>query len=515
MNNKVFGMTFAAVLASALLFFGVANAGTMAVDTWIFPTEEFGDNTYIATTDVSNMEHEQAKQLFVGQVDSWRQTAELLVTYQDATASYPLNNAEILLDETVGQAQSGTQNNFVFQLSPETTATFLEQQFPTAGFTEVDIENITTKLETALAAGQTKTTVAISDDTLEVAKEVVSEAKITHSLKGGDAMAVVNALNGIDIAPGSPFSFLDFISGLELANVTDSELSQIASSIYAAVLQTNFSVDERSIGTVAPTAVPLGKEAAINRPLGIDFVFTNPNSNTFTLNLSMDGDMLTAMLTGYPFIYDYEIIANGEEKVEPRLIKQYSAFVTSGKAVEEEGRDGVRINVVRSTRSDGKELELDPVSTDFYPPVHRIEIYPLTKTETAPAAGTAVPQPGQPGFVDANGDGVHDGTVAAPQPGQPGFVDANGDGVHDSTSTITPAPQPGQPGFIDVNGDGIHDAPAATPTTPLPGQPGYVDQDGDGVHDTPATDTTPNDTTPNTGEKKEPLYDKGGNRVNP
>ncbi|MBX0315081.1 VanW family protein [Planococcus glaciei] len=515
MNNKVFGMTFAAVLASALLFFGVANAGAMAVDTWIFPTEEFGDNTYIATTDVSNMEHEQAKQLFVGQVDSWRQTAELLVTYQDATASYPLNNAEILLDETVGQAQSGTQNNFVFQLSPETTSTFLEQQFPTAGFTETDIENINTKLETALAAGQTKTTVAISDDTLEVAKEVVSEAKITHSLKGGDAMAVVNALNGIDIAPGSPFSFLDFISGLELANVTDSELSQIASSIYAAVLQTNFSVDERSIGTVAPTAVPLGKEAAINRPLGIDFVFTNPNSNTFTLNLSMDGDTLTAMLTGYPFIYEYEVIANGEEKVEPRLIKQYSAFVTSGKAVEEEGRDGVRINVVRSTRSDGKELELDPVSTDFYPPVHRIEIYPLTKTETAPATGTAVPQPGQPGFVDANGDGVHDGTVAAPLPGQPGFVDANGDGVHDSTSTVTPVPQPGQPGFIDANGDGVHDAPAATPTTPLPGQPGYVDQDGDGAHDTPPTDAAPNDTTPNTGEKKEPVYDKGGNKVNP
>ena len=124
MNNKAFGITFAAVLASALLFFGVANAGAMAVDTWIFPTEEFGDNTYIGTTDVSNLEHEQAKQLFTGQVDSWRQTAELLVTYQDATANYPLNNAEILLDDTVRQAQTGTQNTFVFQLSPENDRDF-------------------------------------------------------------------------------------------------------------------------------------------------------------------------------------------------------------------------------------------------------------------------------------------------------------------------------------------------------------------------------------------------------
>ncbi|MGK7377896.1 VanW family protein [Planococcus sp. 1R117A] len=510
MNNKVFGLTFAAIFASALLFFGVANAGALAVDTWIFPTEEFSDNTYIGTTDVSNMEHEQAKQLFVGQADAWRTAAELQVTYQDATASYPLDNTEILLDETIGQAQSGTQNTFVFQLSPETTKTFLKQQFPVAAFSDSDVENITSKLETALAAGQTQTRVTISDDTLEVARDVVSEAVITHTLTGGDAMAVVNALNGIEFAPGSQFSFLDFISGMELTNVTDSELTQIASSIYAAVLQTNFSIEERSIGTAAPTAVPLGREAAINRPLGIDFVFTNTNNSTFLLNLSMESDKLTAMISGYPFLYEYETMTSGEEKVEPRLVKQYSAFVTSGVAVEEEGRDGIGINVLRSIRANGEELKLDPVSTDFYPPVHRIEIYPLTKTETAPAAGPATPLPGQPGFIDANGDGVHDVPAATtPLPGQPGFIDANGDGVHDVPAATTPLP--GQPGFIDANGDGVHDAPATTPAAPLPGQPGYIDENADGVHDVPAKDSETDTTNPD----EEPVYDKGGNLVNP
>jgi hypothetical protein len=489
-DNKVFGMTFAAIFASALLFFGVANAGAMAVDTWIFPTEEFGDNTYISTTDVSNMELAEAKQLFAGQTESWRTAAELLVTYQDATASYPLDTAEILLDETVVQAQSGTQNNFVFGLSPETTRVFLEQQFPAVAFSAADIENITFKLETALSAGQTQTSVTISDDTLEVEPEVVAEATIPHTLKGGDAMAVVNALNGLELAPDSQFSFLDFLGGLQLANVTDSELSQIASAVYAAVLKTNFTVDERSIGASAPAAIPLGQEAAINRPLGIDFVFTNRNENTFTLNLSMENDELSAMISGYPFVYEYTIQTGGEEKVKPRLIKQYSSFVTSGSTVKEEGRDGVRINVLRSVKADGEELKLEPVSTDFYPPVHRVEVYPLTKTETAPAAGTAVPKPGEPGFVDANGDGVHDGQTATPT-----------------------TPLPGQPGFIDANGDGVHDAPAATPAAPLPGQTGFTDANGDGVHDAPAADAAPDSTEPKA--EKEPVYDKGGNLVNP
>src|SRR5690606_24348052 len=100
-DNKLFGLTFAAVFGIAVFVFGAANVGAYAVDNWLFPTEEFGDNTYIGTTDVSNMEVESAKMMFAGQSETWRSDAELYVTYQDATAPYPLENAEILLDETV------------------------------------------------------------------------------------------------------------------------------------------------------------------------------------------------------------------------------------------------------------------------------------------------------------------------------------------------------------------------------------------------------------------------------
>src|SRR5690606_10044765 len=153
-NNKVFGATFATVLSTGVLFFGAANAGAFAVDTWLFPKEEFGDNTYIGITDVSNMELAQAKLLFTGQADAWRAASTLQVTYQDATANYTLDNVEILLDETITGAQDGVQNSFVFQLSPATTAAFLSEQFPTAVFSEADVETVNTKLEGALAAGQ-------------------------------------------------------------------------------------------------------------------------------------------------------------------------------------------------------------------------------------------------------------------------------------------------------------------------------------------------------------------------
>ena len=67
----------------------------------------------------------------------------------------------------------------------------------------------------------------------------------------------------------------------EIGVVSDEELTVLASVLYSTILQTNFVIDERNIGSMlAPLAEP-GFEAAINAQLGLDFMFTNPNKTTF------------------------------------------------------------------------------------------------------------------------------------------------------------------------------------------------------------------------------------------
>lgn len=382
MDNKVFGMTFLAVLASAMVFFGIANAGSYAIDNLLFSTDEFGDDTYIGTTDVSNMEVASAVSTLSGNFEEWKQNAALIVQYQDAVAEYPLKHASIRLEDITVQSKSGQQNNLLIELPESKTRDFLSKSFPRVDFPETDIQHITSSLEESLAAGQLETRIDISDDTLSLNKTIVSETSVPHELKSEEADLVIEALNGMSIAPGSQFSLLNVLAEVDVWDLSDKEMTEIASSIYASVLKTNLLIDERSISSSLPKAVPLGFEAAINQELDIDLAFTNPNNSTFILNLDVTGKNLTASLSAYPLVYEYAILTGDQTEVKPRLIKQYSAFVSVGKSVKEQGAEGVRIEVIRSVSDEVQEIELESVSTDFYPPVHRVEVYPLGSTET-------------------------------------------------------------------------------------------------------------------------------------
>src|SRR5690606_10721278 len=151
---------------------------------------------------------------------------------------------------------------FIFQLSPDTTRTFLAEQFPVVDFSEEQVEAVNNKLEQALAEGQTQTRVVISDESVGLEQQIIAEASFEHRLQSPGAQLVLDALNSYEIGPDAQFSFLDFINELSIPEATDDELSEIASALYAMVLQTNFIVEERSIGTKIPVTIPLGQEAA-------------------------------------------------------------------------------------------------------------------------------------------------------------------------------------------------------------------------------------------------------------
>ncbi|WP_019413851.1 VanW family protein [Paenisporosarcina sp. TG20] len=422
MNNKLFGTTFAALLGTSVLFFGLSQAGTYVIDEVVFPTKGFGDQTYIGPYDVSNLAEQDAAVTVQTGVQGWYDQALVQIRLQDAIIPFPLEAIEFNTDATLTTAQNGSKNELQFDVSDESVGTFLHQQFSPMSFNDEQITSVTELIREHLATGRKEQTVDISNALYasSSALEMITNVSFNNIETTAGIQNLMFALDGYVINPLTTFSLLEFIESVDIGLVTEQDLTTLASILYASVLQTNFGVDERSIGPTVPTSVPLGFDASINRKLGVDFVFTNPNTTSFTININGVGSNLTASLSGLPFVYSYETTISKPENFSFKTIKQYSSFVEQKTIrIKTEGEDGVQVVVLKNILSGESILETREVSEDFYPPVHKVEVHPLTVTEAAErgtgstdGTGTSTDgTTGQPSTEDGEGtDGSEDGT---------------------------------------------------------------------------------------------------------
>jgi len=308
MNNKLFGITFAALLGSSVLFFGFTQAGTYVIDKVIFPTKEFGDQTYIGPYDVSNLQEQDAAVTVQTGVQSWFDEALVKIKLQDAVVPFPLEAIQFNTDGTVTSAQDGEENELHFDVTNESVGTFLNQQFSPMIFHDEQISSVTESIRMQLASGRKDHTIDISGALFASSADqvMITDVTFTNIESTVGIKNLMLALDGYVINPTTTFSLLEFIGTVNVGTVTEQDLTTVASILYASILQTNFKVDERSIGPTVPTTVPIGFEASINRKLGVNFVFTNPNTTSFTVNMDEVGNGINASLSGLPFVYKYE-----------------------------------------------------------------------------------------------------------------------------------------------------------------------------------------------------------------
>lgn len=469
MNNKLFGITFATLLGSSVLFFGFTQAGTYVINKVIFPTKEFGEQTYIGPYDVSNLLEQDAAVTVQTGVQSWYDDAQIKIKLQDAVVPFPLEAIQFNTDGTLTSAQGGVKNDLKFDVTDDSVGTFLSQQFSPIIFNDEQISSVTESIRLQLASGRKDHTIDISSALFASSAEQVMITNVTFN-NIESSVGIKNlmlALDGYVINPTTTFSLLEFIETVDVGTVTEQDLITVASILYASILQTNFKVDERSIGPTVPTTVPIGFEASINRNLGVNFVFTNPNTTSFTVNMDGVGNGLNASLSGLPFVYSYKTTINNREEFSPKTIKQFSSFIDQNTIrVKTEGDNGVQVVVIKNILSGENNLETIQVSKDFYPPVHKVEVHPLTVTATA----------------EGTEDGTTDDTGTSTD-GSTGSTDGSGTSTDGSTGTDT--------------GDG------STGTG-----------DGTSGNGTPTGDTgSGTEDDENSEDNKKPQYDKGGNLV--
>jgi biopolymer transport protein ExbD len=229
-------------------------------------------------------------------------------------------------------------------------------------------------------------------------QEIVLNSATMNVKKVPDELqSFLSANPKIELPADSSFSFLDFLKKQKLETTSAEALSVIGTGIYQAILPTNFTIEERNIGSELPAYAALGDEAKVDYTQSMDLAFSNPNNSKCTLELQLNGNSLTVTLKGAKLPNEYKITKKNEQKVTPKTVVQYSPLLTSGQTtVKSPGKNGQTVEVYRQTYKGDILEKSELIANDYYPPEYRVEIHALDQpAQTAGAAADTSTQTDQ------------------------------------------------------------------------------------------------------------------------
>ncbi|MCM3743487.1 VanW family protein [Sporosarcina luteola] len=354
--------------------------------------KQFADHTYVGPFNISNSKTKQARSKLASNLSELQTKMDVNLVYQDTQFALPPETITFDIDMTLANANSGEDNPIIAIVSPEGLQTVLSQELPKNNFSESAINSISIGIEEELQTGIMPRYVHITDylGVDEIQNEVLASFDYSIDSISPALSKAVHALDQSVIGPFESFSMSEVLTSPEIGPLTDEEMTLLSSVLYSAILQTNFQVDERNIGSVIPSTIQPGFEAAMNQTLGLDLKFTNPNKTDFTIRAAWTSGRIHVSIEGRPFYYTYEPSVSKSDTYKPRTVRQYSAFIDDEQVVvSQDGIDGVEAIVTRTLSVDGEVIHSEDISKDFYAPIHRIEIHPLAKENTSAAENTS------------------------------------------------------------------------------------------------------------------------------
>jgi hypothetical protein len=204
-------------------------------------------------------------------------------------------------------------------------------------------------------------------------KTVVASTKIIISPEESKVFTKsLKNKNDWTISKFSQFSLLSNKNELS-SLLTDHHLSLLSSAFYKAILATNFEIVERHTGLHPPENIELGFEAKIIQD-EMDFIINNPNDTDYVVNIIITDHELMVELVGSPLLYRYDVMIEEKTSFPPKSIVQFDPKLPFGTSeVMEKGKDGYLLKIIRVKQDrNGKDLEREFISEDFYPPVHQV-----------------------------------------------------------------------------------------------------------------------------------------------
>lgn len=385
MKNSAGLKIFITLTICTTLIFCFSYYGQLVYGKVFNPNELFALNTKIGPINISDMSEEEAVSKLIEEEDNWRKNAKLSLHYKEKESFLQLDIFKFENETSLKNAIAGKESPLFVTLDEKSLSNILTEISPELTSSELQIEQLKEDLliyAAKLSSGNQA--IKLLDYLSGQSEELVTESTTQVDLENKVLQKWVSEVPVIEIKSHSQFSMLKFIEENEMSSFDETTLSILASSIYRAVLSTNFNITERHISRELPRYSEAGFEAKIDQAKNMDFIVTNPNDQDYVLEFKYSDSLLNVSLKGSKFLYQYDVSVEDKELFKPKKIIQFDAKLPFGEVKKEtSGKEGILVRVFREILDEnGAQLRKELISEDFYPPIHEVVIQSLTMKDS-------------------------------------------------------------------------------------------------------------------------------------
>lgn len=356
--------------------FAFSHIGSLTYEAYSTKSNTYQQGTMIGSIDISGKSKEEALTIITKHVAEWQSNAIIELVYREKKLPFNNDSFTFNITESIDLAIDGQKNPLIVQLTKYELQKSIVLLAPSVTVTD-DLEN--NLLQIAQSLSEVSELNINQYLTQEIPPEIISTIRVKTDIE----IIGMEKLSEMVITGGATFSLTKVLSEKGIVDTTLSIYNLLSSGLYQLILPTNFTIQERHLGTELPQDIPLGFEAKLDNHLGWDFVFYNPNQDDFTVRISQQTGYVQFDLVGYPLVNKYEIEMKNEQTFSPKTIKRFDPLLLPGESKElESGKNGSYIEVYRKkVSSSGEWIGTELISKDFYAPQHRVELTGLVKNE--------------------------------------------------------------------------------------------------------------------------------------
>ncbi|MDD4194642.1 MAG: hypothetical protein PHW37_05195 [Acholeplasmataceae bacterium] len=298
-QNLYFVLSFV-ILGSALIF-------TVLFLTW-FGIDAEPNQTSVGIIYLGDLEEDEYASRIESEVLIWKSTAVYDIYYQNESFRVDLNLFDLDIENILDSIQLNQQNQALFTLS-ESNRTILRDSLK-AFFTEdvieaLDFDTLIDEITHKMGRLIRRKSFALVNylDPLLTNNEI--DAYEIKNLSDDD-MAIMSTIEPLIVEPYSRFSVL---KALEIYDLTNDQMSMIATAILTTSLNSHFSGFDFSSYPEDPSWAVFNYNVRILRLNRYDLTFFNNLNQTFTFHITPASDnSIEVSLEGYPYLVTYKTV---------------------------------------------------------------------------------------------------------------------------------------------------------------------------------------------------------------